>query len=91
MAEPSELPVGRVGRVLNGPHEGFWIEIDDDTKRPRGTGGFYILWWRSPSEGYDDWVGSWDDVVAFLSDTRVDWLDEAQSQQIPGRHRHDEL
>ena len=56
MMDPqSEVPIGLVGRVLSGDHEGFYIEVDDDTMRAGGTGGYYVLVWNLDSgTGYDD-------------------------------------
>jgi hypothetical protein len=85
-----EPPVGHVGRVLSGPRQGFYVEVDDDTKRPQGTGGFYVLWWTD-AEGYDNWVESWGGVVALLSDVQVEWLDAEKSSSVPGRQRHNDM
>jgi hypothetical protein len=86
------FPVGLVGRVVAGPEAGFYIEVDDDTRstrRPKGTGGFYILTWNG-SVGYDEWYETAEDAASGLSARTVEWLSEAESAAIPGRHRHDE-
>jgi hypothetical protein len=82
------FPIGLVGRVIDGPNAGLYIEVDDDTQRPGGTGGFYVLLWDT-SVGYDEWYESSDGVVLALRDRRVEWLSEAESAAVPGRHGHD--
>jgi hypothetical protein len=83
---PRSFPVGIVGRVGGGRYDGFFIEVDDDTQRPGGTGGFYLYW--SGSEGYDNWVESEGEVLAFLDTLDIDWMSPEGSTAIPGRHRH---
>ena len=80
-------PVGVVGRVHGGRYDGFFVEINDDTSRPRATGGWYVLWWNG-IEGYDDWVESEDRLPALLRDIEVEWLSPEESAAVPGRHRH---
>ena len=65
------------------------MEIDDDTQRLRGTGGYYVLWWRDAAEGYDDWLETWDGVRDLLADVEIEWLTADESRDIPGRHQHD--
>jgi hypothetical protein len=90
MPSPSKPPVGVVGRVLAGRNQGFYVEVDDDTRRAKGSGGYYILWWTG-AESYDDWVESWQGVVNILSKVTIEWMDAEQSKAIPGRHRHDTM
>jgi hypothetical protein len=89
-SDSTPLPIGIVGRVTAGPNAGLYIEIDDDTKRPRGSGGYYILLWND-AVGYDEWYESAGDVMSVLPKRRIEWLSEVESASIPGRHRHDEL
>ena len=69
MNERDELPLGRVGRVLGGRYEGFWVLVDDDTNRPKGTGGYSVLWW-TPDDGHDDWVEDLEGVADVLESPR---------------------
>jgi hypothetical protein len=87
MSEPDEPPVGLVGRLLSGRETGFYVEIDDDTTRPGGSGGYYIFTW-TPSASYDIWLETWDDVVSSFADWQVEWLSVDESSRIAGRHRH---
>jgi hypothetical protein len=87
MPAAEHFQIGLVGRVGAGPHTGLFVEVDDDTRRPRGTGGFYILFWDE-SVGYDQWYESAEDVASVLPKLNVAWLSEAESATIPGRHRH---
>ncbi|MCU1389822.1 MAG: hypothetical protein JWL72_3160 [Ilumatobacteraceae bacterium] len=88
----AEMRVGVVGRVVSGDHEGFFIEVDDDSERPKGTGGFYVLRWND-KHGFDDWFETKADVVDAFSEGHyglVEWMSEEQSVAIRGRHRHGE-
>jgi hypothetical protein len=87
MSDPNDPPVGLVGRLLSGPEAGFFIEVDDDTTRPGGSGGYYILTW-TPANSYDIWLETWDDVVISFEDMEVEWLSPEESSRIAGRHRH---
>ena len=87
MSELKEPPVGLVGRLLSGRETGFYVEVDDDTTRPGGSGGYYILTWI-PGKSYDSWHASWDDVVFYFSNVEVEWLSVEESSRIAGRHRH---
>ncbi len=87
MPEPHDPPVGLVGRLLGGPEAGCFIEVDDDSTRPGGSGGYYIFTW-TPSASYDIWLETWEDVVISFEDMEVEWLSAEESSQIAGRHRH---
>jgi hypothetical protein len=90
VSNASETPVGVVGRVLTGEHAGFFIEVDDDTQRVGGSGGWYVLRWNA-EVGYDDWLPTKDDVIAAFAEGafgEVEWLSAEQSALIHGRHRH---
>jgi hypothetical protein len=49
--------IGKRGRIIKGPSEGWYILVQDDTAN---TGGYYILTSSNPGfsggEGFDDWV-----------------------------------
>jgi hypothetical protein len=84
------IPIGLVGRLVTGRDAGFYVEVDDDSERKGGTGGFYVLTWTA-EVGYDDWYESADDLAsAFSSYGPVEWLSEQESATVPGRHRHGE-
>ena len=90
--EVAETRVDVVGRVVSGEHEGFFVEVDDDTERPKGTGGWYVLRWND-EVGYDDWFETKADVIGAFSEGhygQVEWMSAEQSVSIPGRHRHGE-
>ena len=90
--EVAEMRVGVVGRVVGGEHGGFVIEVDDDSERPRGTGGWYVLLWNDET-GYDDWFETKAHVVGAFNEGhygQVEWMSAEQSASIPGRHRHGE-
>jgi hypothetical protein len=90
VAEVYGIPVGVVGRIVSGTNEGLFVEVDDDTQRPNGTGGFYVLLW-SDTEGYDEWYEKATDLPLVFEHRQVEWLTPQESASIPGRHRHDEM
>ncbi|HEY3832669.1 MAG TPA: hypothetical protein VGO03_10280 [Acidimicrobiia bacterium] len=82
------MPTGLIGRIVEGEHRGFYVEVDDDTERSRGTGGYYVLLWDQ-NVGYDEWYESADAMRAAIEERwRVDWLSEDESAAVLGRHRH---
>ncbi len=64
--------IGKLGRIKRGPHAGFFIRIDDDSK---STGGFLILIWQDApkAEGYDDWVENLDGLERYLKRRESEW------------------
>jgi len=66
---------------------GFYVEVDDDARRAGGTGGYYVLYWRD-GEGHDEWYQDADAFPGVLEDQDIDWLSEAESDQVPGAHPH---
>lgn len=87
VSDVAGIPVGVVGRVSSGPNSGLYIEVDDDTVRPKGTGGYYVVLWDA-SEGYDEWYETADALRASFDYRTVDWFTPEQSAAIPGRHSH---
>jgi hypothetical protein len=45
--EVAGVPIGVLGRVMSGASSGLYIEVDDDTERPKGTGGYHVLLWNA--------------------------------------------
>lgn len=87
--EVNGAPVGVVGRIVAGENAGFFIEVDDDTRRPGGSGGWYVLVWNE-EVGYDEWYETADDLPGALEGRRIEWMTSEESALVPGRHRHDE-
>ncbi len=90
--EVVEMRVGVVGRVVSGKRNGFFIEVDDDSERPHGSGGWYVLVWGGET-AYDDWFESKGHVIEAFTEGeygQVEWLSPEQSAKISGRHRHGE-
>jgi hypothetical protein len=83
--EVSGIPIGVVGRFTSGPESGLYIEVDDDTERPRGSGGYYVLLWDG-SESADEWYATADDLPHAFEGRRVEWLsaEEARSPVVIG-------
>ena len=86
-ASPARFPFGVVGRITGGRYDGFYIEVDDDTRRPSGTGGYYILYWNG-SQGYDNWTDKAENIPAFLEGLDIEWLSPEESDGVPGSHSH---
>ena len=70
-----------------GRFDRFYVELDDDSERPGGTGGYYILYWNG-NEGYDDRVPSSEEIPTMIKGLDIEWLSAEESSLIPGRHRH---
>ena len=67
--------IGKLGRIKNGEHAGFFVRIQDDSPN---TGGYLILMWReSPTEGYDNWVEGPNDLDQFVQESNwdIEWLE----------------
>ena len=79
--------VGVVGRATIGPDAGRYVEVDDDSTRQGGTGGYYVLVWDS-AVAFDEWYETEDGVREALAERGVSWLTQEESSVIPGRHRH---
>jgi hypothetical protein len=74
---------------VSGPNAGRFVEVDDDTQRPKGTGGYYVFLW-SDAEGYDEWYENADLLPGAFAHREVEWFTSEESAAIPGRHRHGE-
>lgn len=74
--KPSEV-AGRIGRVGRGEHRGMYVQVEADER----TSAWH-LWLLSrnpelgPSEGWDIWADTWEDVLGWLSPSELDvtWL-----------------
>lgn len=67
--------IGKKGIIKGGPHEGFFVRIEDDSQN---TGGFLILTWKdNPATGYDHWVENSADLDPFIREAgwNVEWLE----------------
>jgi hypothetical protein len=74
----------RVGREIAGAQAGYYVEILDDTERPRGTGGYYVAIWNEV-EMFDEWYLTADDLARRFDESRVDWLSEQDSEAVTSR------
>jgi hypothetical protein len=74
-----EIKMGVNGQIEAGEHFGWFVRVEDDTA---GTGGYYVLLFRSldpgDSVGFDDWVESVDDVPKLFAERqwKIRWLDK---------------
>jgi hypothetical protein len=84
----SGIPVGRVGRIVEGRREGFFIAVDDDNQRPDGRGGWYVRYWNGDRADHD-WFLNERDVSAAFAAIKVEWCSDEESTTIWGRHGHD--
>ena len=80
------IPIGLVGRITAGQDSGLYIEVDDDTERPRGSGGYYLLLWDA-SKSADEWYATAEDLRYAFEGRPVEWFSAEDSAVIPGRHR----
>ncbi|AFY99294.1 hypothetical protein [Calothrix sp. PCC 6303] len=70
------IPIGKLGCVLSGEYEGWYVLVQDD---PKNTGGYYIYISKSKSfnsplsEGYDYWLQSEFDLPEFFKNWEVEW------------------
>ena len=76
--------IDRVGRETTGAQTGYYVEVLDDTERPRGTGGYYIAIWNE-TELFDEWCLTADDVARRFDARPVEWLSEQDSETVTGR------
>jgi hypothetical protein len=71
----AEIPLSRIGLILDGDGAGRFVEIIDDSQN---TGGYLIFTYadaeRSP-EVFDSWVETFEDVQRYFAESgwRVDW------------------
>lgn len=74
------IQIGKIGKIVKGESEGWYILVQDDTE---GTGGYYVLTSKYPDlkgglgEGFDDWVGSKDALLPLFE--RCGWEVEWES------------
>jgi hypothetical protein len=74
----SEIPVGRLGRILAGPEAGRVMEVVDDAA---GSGGVLVVTYtdldRTPPV-FDTWFENFDELRAAFAETgwQVDWQPE---------------
>jgi hypothetical protein len=70
------VKIGTVGRIISGEHEGWHVQVNDDTAN---TGGFLVLVSRNPDfqgpDAFDDWVASSDQLTQYFLASRwvIDW------------------
>jgi hypothetical protein len=60
----SRLPVGVIGYVEQGPHEGQYAKLFDDY-----PGGIYAYWSNRPDftgEGWDNWFEDWQEANSYF-------------------------
>jgi hypothetical protein len=74
----------RVGREIRGAQAGYYVEILDDTERPRGTGGYYLAIWNEV-EAFDEWYVTADDLARRIDESPVEWLSEEDSKAVADR------
>lgn len=82
---PSGIPLGLAGRIVEGRRAGFFIQVDDDTERPRprGTGGWHVVYWDADT-AHDDWFLNAGDVPAAFADITVEWSTENGITDVDG-------
>ena len=76
------IPIGKVGKVIEGEEKGWFIKIEPDNSE---TKGYYIFLCKNHTfigglgEGYDDWVDSYESLVEYFKDE--DFLVEWENQK----------
>lgn len=68
---------GKKGRILQGEHPGWIVEIADDTQGD--TGGYFVLVYNE-EEAFDWWLEKQEHIPFFIDDMEwvIDWLDERE-------------
>ena len=74
----AEARIGKIGKILSGDSEGFFVKVIDDTQ---DTGGYYVLLsddsnFDTPGVGFDHWFETITVVKYYFSKLTVEWLDE---------------
>ena len=70
---------GSVGRLVSGPHEGWWVTVVPS------VGGFSVQITKYPDfygEGFDEWVETFEQLESFFArpDWKVEWESEDKQQ-----------
>ncbi|HWX66220.1 MAG TPA: hypothetical protein VNZ27_07270 [Rhodanobacter sp.] len=66
--------INKTGKIIAGPdYVGWKLKIKDD--QPNTSGYLILIWSDEIDQGYDDWVGSKDDLDGYLSESgwTVEW------------------
>ena len=68
------VPVGKIGKILDGVESGKFIQVLDDKD---STGGYLILISSSSDmkSGHDDWVANLDELQKYFEESKwnVSW------------------
>jgi hypothetical protein len=70
-----EIFYGKIGRIVKGKHENWFIKIEDDRER---TGGYYVLICKTnffDKNVYDDWLENYDDLKQYFLEKKweIEW------------------